>query len=267
MCASTRTRPSSASPTCRARRRPPRSTCRPGRAACRWRCSGAARFPRIGDGPYVVTLAPYGFFWFLLSDQPEADSEPADPPRIHHAGLDRRLEFAAARPRARRASSTTCCRSSCPSGAGSPTRRTACPIAEARSRSSRSSATSTSAAPRHRRGRAPARRTTSRYLLPLMVNGRGSSRAEPLSPSAIAAVRRGPREGTLLDAATDPDFIALLLQGRARGRHDRARRAARWNAARPARSPPCPPPHGRQGRGAEPRAVQHHRASSTRPAW
>src|SRR4029078_969039 len=28
---------------------------------------GRAAFPPIGDEPYVVTLAPYGFFWFLLS--------------------------------------------------------------------------------------------------------------------------------------------------------------------------------------------------------
>ena len=36
---------------------------------------GRTAFPRIGDEPYLVTLAPYGFFWFLLGDQPE----PKDP--------------------------------------------------------------------------------------------------------------------------------------------------------------------------------------------
>ncbi len=33
---------------------------------------GRTRFPRIGELPYLVTLPPYGFFWFqLLSDSPE----------------------------------------------------------------------------------------------------------------------------------------------------------------------------------------------------
>jgi maltose alpha-D-glucosyltransferase/alpha-amylase len=29
---------------------------------------GRKEFPRIGDTPYVVTLAPYGFFWFQLCE-------------------------------------------------------------------------------------------------------------------------------------------------------------------------------------------------------
>src|SRR5262249_14223276 len=31
-------------------------------------------------------------------------------------------------------------------------------------------------------------------------------------PNALAAVRRGPRQGTLIDGATDPEFIASLLE-------------------------------------------------------
>jgi len=27
---------------------------------------GGARFPRIGELPYLVTLPPYGFYWFQL---------------------------------------------------------------------------------------------------------------------------------------------------------------------------------------------------------
>ena len=29
---------------------------------------GRVPFPRIGELPYFVTLAPYGFYWFELSD-------------------------------------------------------------------------------------------------------------------------------------------------------------------------------------------------------
>ena len=29
---------------------------------------GRQKFPPIGDAPYHVTLAPYGFFWFELAE-------------------------------------------------------------------------------------------------------------------------------------------------------------------------------------------------------
>ena len=45
------TRSSSASPTCRARRRRPSSICRPGRTASRWRCSAARAFRRSANCP------------------------------------------------------------------------------------------------------------------------------------------------------------------------------------------------------------------------
>ena len=32
---------------------------------------GRTRFPRIGELPYLLTLAPRGFFWFLLVDETE----------------------------------------------------------------------------------------------------------------------------------------------------------------------------------------------------
>ena len=42
------------------------STSRAGRATSRWRCSARRAFPRIGELPYLLTLAPRGFFWFQL---------------------------------------------------------------------------------------------------------------------------------------------------------------------------------------------------------
>ena len=32
---------------------------------------GRTRFPRIGELPYLLTLAPRGFFWFLLKQEDE----------------------------------------------------------------------------------------------------------------------------------------------------------------------------------------------------
>jgi maltose alpha-D-glucosyltransferase / alpha-amylase len=36
---------------------------------------GRVRFPAIGELPYFITLAPYGFFWFQLLDEEEAPSQ------------------------------------------------------------------------------------------------------------------------------------------------------------------------------------------------
>ena len=37
---------------------------------------GRSRFPRIGELPYLLTLAPRGFYWFELVE--EKDTEPDD---------------------------------------------------------------------------------------------------------------------------------------------------------------------------------------------
>ena len=49
------------------------------------------------------------------------------------------------------------------------------------------------------------------YLLPLTIDWTRLDRGRQ-NPNALAAVRRGAREGTLLDATADPSFIAFLLE-------------------------------------------------------
>jgi maltose alpha-D-glucosyltransferase / alpha-amylase len=39
---------------------------------------GHTRFPRVGELPYLLTLAPRGWFWFLLEHDPDADMELID---------------------------------------------------------------------------------------------------------------------------------------------------------------------------------------------
>src|SRR5262249_5576993 len=65
------------------------------------------------------------------------------------------------------------------------------------------------------------RRETANYLLPLTIKW---TRFDPerQNPSALAAVRQGPREGTLLDATADPSFISLLLEHLREGRSTEA---------------------------------------------
>jgi maltose alpha-D-glucosyltransferase/alpha-amylase len=36
---------------------------------------GRTRFPSIGELPYLLTLAPRGFFWFLLREDTDADTD------------------------------------------------------------------------------------------------------------------------------------------------------------------------------------------------
>ena len=38
---------------------------------------GRTRFPAIGELPYMVTLGPYGFYWFQLTERDK--SEPVTP--------------------------------------------------------------------------------------------------------------------------------------------------------------------------------------------
>ncbi|MDQ6784715.1 MAG: alpha-glucosidase C-terminal domain-containing protein, partial [Actinomycetota bacterium] len=33
---------------------------------------GRVTFPRVGELPYFVTLSPYGFYWFELTDRGES---------------------------------------------------------------------------------------------------------------------------------------------------------------------------------------------------
>jgi maltose alpha-D-glucosyltransferase/alpha-amylase len=43
---------------------------------------GRTRFPRIGELPYLLTLAPRGFYWFLL-EEPEAEEKEEEGPDEH----------------------------------------------------------------------------------------------------------------------------------------------------------------------------------------
>ena len=46
---------------------------------------GRTNFPRIGELPYLVTLPPYGFFWFSLKTDAKSEPEKAAA-RYHNAG-------------------------------------------------------------------------------------------------------------------------------------------------------------------------------------
>ena len=78
----------------------------------------------------------------------------------------------------------------------------------------------------------------SRYLLPLTVKWTRFDRAVAPAANAVAAIRRGSREGTLIDAGGDQDFIKALL-GAMHAGDSIVRVAGAWNAFRPRPSRKC----------------------------
>jgi maltose alpha-D-glucosyltransferase / alpha-amylase len=165
---------------------------------------GRSEFPPIRDQPYLLTLAPYGFLWLRLCENaerrepvraPEFETlvmTPGKSPLSHHrtrtiferdvlpAFLLRRRWFAdkgsmrlAARVKATLAL-----------GHGSDVELVVVEV--------------------------KGERESADYVLPLAVKWTRFDR-EGQNPSALAAVRHGPREGSLFDVAAQPEFISVLL--------------------------------------------------------
>jgi maltose alpha-D-glucosyltransferase/alpha-amylase len=168
---------------------------------------GRTNFPPIGEGPYIVTLAPYGFYWFQLCETAasaiEAEITPVEFETLVVTHGWRSLLQGRSR--------SVLERDVLPAFLGS--RRW---FAE-RGNSSTSNHV-TGAIPLdggHDLGLAlietKGRREAATYLLPLTIKWTRFDPTKP-NPNALAAVRRGPRQGTLLDAAADAGFIATMLE-------------------------------------------------------
>jgi maltose alpha-D-glucosyltransferase/alpha-amylase len=170
---------------------------------------GRTAFPRIGELPYLVTLPPYGFFWFLLGDPSEPDAEARNVPRetitlvwpgdrdsplaireryafehdvLPHFLLERRWFADKVR--------------------GLPAAKLETVIELERDGVSVWLTIV---------GVPAEQQAVSRYLLPLMVKWTRFDRSA-VPANAVAAVRRGRQEGTLTDAAGDQDFVTMLLR-------------------------------------------------------
>jgi maltose alpha-D-glucosyltransferase/alpha-amylase len=171
---------------------------------------GRTRFPAIGDLPYMITLAPYGFYWFQLRERDKSEHvEPTVVPEFETLVVPLGATWMSlARTRG-------------------VFERDVLPGVLARTRwyPERSAReihpTLISAVPFAEIGdnrpwlaffdATTERGTTTRYVLPMRIEWVRFDR-ERYNPRAYAAVRQGAREGTLLDVATDPIFIALLLR-------------------------------------------------------
>ncbi|HKS19888.1 MAG TPA: maltose alpha-D-glucosyltransferase [Bradyrhizobium sp.] len=170
---------------------------------------GRTRFPAIGDLPYMVTLSPYGFYWFQLLERDK--SEPVQPRAVpefetlvvplnstwvslaRERGVFERDVLPGHLARTRWYPERS-------AKAIQPTLASAIPFCDIGDNR-----------PWLAFFEATQRGVKSRYVLPIQIEWVRFDR-ERYNPKALAAVRQGAREGTLLDVATDPIFIALLLR-------------------------------------------------------
>ncbi|HYW63282.1 MAG TPA: maltose alpha-D-glucosyltransferase [Bradyrhizobium sp.] len=170
---------------------------------------GRTNFPAIGELPYMITLAPYGFYWFHLRE-PEGSKNVSTTPVPEFETL--------VVPVGSTWMSLTRARGVF--------ERDVLPPYLARTRwyPARSAdeirPVLTSAIPFCDVGdnrpwlvffEATQHGATSCYVLPMRIEWVRFDR-ERYNPRAFAAVRQGAREGTLLDVATDKIFIGLLLR-------------------------------------------------------
>jgi maltose alpha-D-glucosyltransferase/alpha-amylase len=170
---------------------------------------GRSRFPAIGELPYMITLGPYGFYWFQLQlpDKSEPVKHRAVPEfetlvvpvgstwvslarersvferDVLPGHLARTHWYPEHTPRAIHPVLVSAI-PFCDIGDNRP--YVACFEARQQGQSAR-------------------------FVLPMQIEWVRFDR-EHYNPRALAAVRQGAREGTLLDVATDPIFIGLMLR-------------------------------------------------------
>jgi maltose alpha-D-glucosyltransferase/alpha-amylase len=171
---------------------------------------GRTRFPAIGELPYMITLAPYGFYWFQLRERDKSDHVPPSVvPEFETLVVPLGATWVSlARTRGvfeRDVLPTYLARTRWyPERSAREIRPTLtsaipfCDIGDNRPWLAFFEATTE-------------RGETTRYVLPMQIEWVRFDR-ERYNPRAFAAVRQGAREGTLLDVATDQIFIALLLR-------------------------------------------------------
>jgi maltose alpha-D-glucosyltransferase / alpha-amylase len=167
---------------------------------------GRTSFPVIGENPYLVTLAPYGFFWLQLCELSETAAAVPIAPEFETlvvtSGWKSLMQGR---------SRTVLERDVLPAFLAS--RRW---FAERGNKSIATRIAGSLPLPPSEAElgmaliEAGGRARPATYLLPLAIRWTRLER-ERHSPVVLAAVRRGAREGTLLDAAADGSFIGFIL--------------------------------------------------------
>jgi maltose alpha-D-glucosyltransferase / alpha-amylase len=168
---------------------------------------GRTNFPRIGETPYLITLGPYGFYWFVLCEPSGTNTAATTKPPefetlVVTAGWRSLLQgrsrsvlerdvlpayLAGRRWFAERGNLSIATRVVGSIPLGAPEGELGLALVEAQGR-----------------------QEPATYLLPITIQWTRFDRLRQ-EPNVLAAVRKGARQGTLLDAAADPGFIAMVL--------------------------------------------------------
>ena len=168
---------------------------------------GRTKFPRIGELPYLITLPPYGFFWFQLRQEADQEPEKVLPREITTLVLGHSWEDAIST-WTRRTFEIDVLPNFMPDRrwfadkADRPVSTTVSATIRIEHADDRFAAVIADVNCLH---------GVSRYFLPLTIRWTRYTNIDRGPASVLAAVRRGPREGTLLDATAEPEFIAALL--------------------------------------------------------
>ncbi len=168
---------------------------------------GGTRFPRIGDLPYLVTLPPYGFFWFQLVDELSDLPEVLRPREVTTLVVGNEIESVFSE-RNRRTLEIDVLPSFLMERRwfGEKASRdlsfklpVAFPLDDGNERFMLAITDV-----RHEEG-------SSRYQLPVTVQWARYTELDTGPGKVLAAVRRQAREGALLDAALEPHFISAVV--------------------------------------------------------
>ena len=175
--------------------------------------TGGSAFPPIGELTYLLTLPPYGFYWFELQHRRQragmARRAAGNVERIRHARRSPRHGRHRERRDARATRSATYCPVICRRGAGS--RRKTARVDEVKL-TPIAALDNTPEAPVLFRVSARFGDEEQHYLLPLGLDA-GKTRTSPCSREqlALANVRRTSRMGVLTDAFAIPAFARILI--------------------------------------------------------
>ena len=193
--------------------------------------NGGSLFPPIGKLTYLLTLPPFGFYWFILTSESEAPSwhTPAPEPMPDYVTVVLRNRLDEALNGRARSSSARRCRHTCRSAAGSAPRTRTC--------NPRTSPTWRDLGGDHDVLLAEIEVKTDGSDQPLAaavvdVPGRTSRAAALPSQLALARVRRGRRVGLLTDAFALPRLRAPHAGGARRRASASTRRKARSSSSR-----------------------------------
>ena len=169
---------------------------------------GRARFPRVGDLPYLVTLPPYGFFWFHLLAEPEEHQQKQLPREVTTLVVTDQVESVLSGRNRRTLEAEVLATflmdrrwfGEKASRRHSVSIPVAFPVDTESGRSLLAIAEVSNDD------------GVQRYQLPMTIQWSRYTELDTGPGKVIAAVRRQAREGALVDAALEPEFISALIR-------------------------------------------------------